>query len=587
MRTLPLLALLIAPSPAQDPILPPALPWDGASRSLLVEPDDPWATPFEREDKNSTPRYDETVAWLKRLCEAAPELEMVSLGKSHEGRDIWMVVASKPTPEGKPILLAQAGIHAGEIDGKDAGMMLLRDMTVRGTKSELLERATFLFIPILSVDGHERFGPFGRVNQRGPAEAGWRTNARNLNLNRDYSKLDTPGLHAALKAIRGRMIHLYLDLHVTDGADYQYDITWGYNGPHAHSPAAAGWLAKHLDPALNRALREQGHVPGPLVFAVDGRDMTKGNRAPTFGPRYSNGYGDLRHLPTVLVENHSLKPYEQRVLGTYVLLEAALRALGAHGEKLTEAIVMDRSQRRKKITLTWKPRKDDPALAKFLGVEQRLVDSPISGGKRVVWTGKPVTLEIPLIEHTLPDLVVDRPLAYWIPPGWPDVVERLRLHGVGMERIDQPRKVSVTRYRIESYELDSEPFEGRVRVKAKFKVEKRTSVFPAGSLRITTLQPLGHLAIALLEPEAPDSFFAWGFFHPILQRTEYIEGYVMEPMAARMLEEDPALKAAFETRLREDEEFAKDPGARLRFFYERTPYFDPSFRLYPIAREEG
>ncbi|MHC4223503.1 MAG: M14 family metallopeptidase [Planctomycetota bacterium] len=587
MRILTLLFLLVAPSLAQDPILPPALPWDGASRSLLVDADDPWATPFERGDRNTTPRYDETVAWLERLCMAAPELKMVSVGKSHEGRDIWMVVASKPAPEPKPVLLAQAGIHAGEIDGKDAGMMLLRDMTVKGTKKALLDHATFLFIPILSVDGHERFGPYGRVNQRGPAEAGWRTNTHNLNLNRDYSKLDTPGLRAALKAIRDWKPHLYLDLHVTDGADYQYDITWGYNGPHAHSPAAATWMAKHLDPALKNALREQGHIPGPLVFAVDGEDMTKGNRAPTFGPRYSNGYGDLRHLPTVLVENHSLKPYEQRVLGTYVLLEAALRAVGEHGEKLAQAIGVDRTQRRKKITLTWKAKEGDPRLVKFLGVEQRLEDSPISGGKRVVWTGKPVTQEIPLIEHTLPDLVVDRPLAYWIPPGWPEVVERLRLHGVNMERIDQPRRVSVTRYRIESYELEKEPFEGRVRVKAKFKVERGTEVFPPGSYRITSSQPTGHLAMALLEPHAPDSFFAWGFFHPILQRTEYIEGYVMEPMAARMLEEDPALKKAFERRLEEDEKFAKDPGARLRFFYEKTPYFDPSWRLYPIAREEA
>ncbi|MHC4934054.1 MAG: M14 family metallopeptidase, partial [Planctomycetota bacterium] len=576
----------ITPALAQDPILPPALPWDGASRSLLVERDHPWATPFEKGDRNTTPRYDETIAWLKRLCKAAPELEMVSLGKSHEGRDIWMVVASKPTPEGKPTLLAQAGIHAGEIDGKDAGMMLLRDMTVRGTKRKLLDRADFLLIPILSVDGHERFGPYGRVNQRGPAEAGWRTNARNLNLNRDYAKLDTEGVRAALKVIRERMVHLYLDLHVTDGADYQYDITWGYNGPHAHSPHAAEWMAEYLDPALNAALRERGHVPGPLVFAVDGKDMTKGNRAPTFGPRYSNGYGDLRHLPTVLVENHSLKPYEQRVLGTYVLLEAALRALGEHGEKLSDAITLDRIWPRRRIPLSWKAKEGEPKLVEFLGVEQRLVDSSISGGKRVIWTGKPVTLNIPLIEHTTPDLMVDRPLAYWIPPGWPEVVERLWLHGVRMQFIEEPSEVAVTRYRIESYELGKEPFEGRVRVKAKFKRETTTEVFPAGSYRIPTQSPTGRLAMALLEPQAPDSFFAWGFFHPILQRTEYIEGYVMEPMAEMMLKEDPALREAFEKRLKEDEEFAKDPGARLRFFYERTPYFDPSFRLYPIAREE-
>jgi murein tripeptide amidase MpaA len=268
---------------AKQAILPPELPWNGKSQSLIVAKNDPWITPAEQSDFVHTPRYDETVKWLRRLCEAAPELRMVSLGKSPEGRDIWMVIVSKErafTPTalratGKPILFAQAGIHPGEIDGKDAGMMLLRDMTVRGKKRELLDTANLLFVPIFSVDGHERFSPYGRINQRGPAETGWRTNTRNLNLNRDYTKMDSPEMQAMIRALNEWEPDLYFDIHVTDGADYQYDITFGYAGKHGYSPAIASWLDEIWSPAVHRDLEAMGHIPGPLIFAVNGKNSAR------------------------------------------------------------------------------------------------------------------------------------------------------------------------------------------------------------------------------------------------------------------------------------------------------------------------
>jgi len=590
MSRLLVLALLTSFATAQDPSLPPVKPFRGKSLELVVDASDPWITPCEKSGFRETPRYAETTLWLQRLCKAAPELKMVSLGRSDEGRDIWMVVASKDrafTPEslretGKPVLFAQAGIHAGEIDGKDAGMMLLRDMTVRGTRKALLDRAAFLFIPILSVDGHERFGPHGRINQRGPAHMGWRTNGRNLNLNRDYAKLDTAGVRAAVRVLTEWGPSLYYDIHVTDGADYQYDITWGYNGPHAYSPAAAAWMRDVLDPALQADLRSRGHVPGPLVFAVDSADMTKGNGAPTFGARYSNGYGDLRHQPTILVENHSLKPYDQRVLGTYVLLESTLRALGTHGAALKDAITKDRGSRKPQVPLTWK-RTDKVRTVEFLAIGQRVDKSPVTGGKRIVWTGEPVTLQIPLLESNVPQKTAERPKAYWIPAAYKRVIHRLRRHGIRMEK--KTGEVSLTFYRATSFELAKTPFEGRVRVSAEWTTERRTATFQEGSVRISTDQPLGDLAVVLLEPESPDSLLQWGFFLEIFQRTEYVENYVMDPLAERMLAGDPELKAAYEKRLAGDEAFAKDARARLQWFYKRTPYFDARWNLYPVGRE--
>ncbi|MHC4953820.1 MAG: M14 family metallopeptidase [Planctomycetota bacterium] len=591
MRGLVLFALA-AVAGAQD-ILPPELPWNGASEALALKPEDRWVTDCERSGFRSTPRYDATVAWLDRLVAAAPELNLTSLGKSDEGRDIWMVIASKErafTPEalrlsGKPTFLAVAGIHAGEIDGKDAGMMLLRDLTVRGTKKELLDRANLLFVPIHSVDGHERFSRHARVNQRGPVEMGWRTNSRNLNLNRDFAKLDTPEVRALVGAINVWKPDLYYDIHVTDGADYQYDVTWGYSGPHAHSPAIATWLARHLDPALKLDLKVMGHIPGPLVFAVDGKDMTKGNSAPTFAPRFSNGYGDLRHLPSILVEIHSLKPYRQRVLGTYVLLESTLRVLGQKGKELRAAAEKDSKRRPAQVPLSFKRGAKEPRKVKFLGVEQEVRPEPLTGGERVVWTGKPVTLEIPLLERNVPDLLVDRPAAYWVPPAWREVIARLDAHGIAVERLKEARQVEVEQYRVNKPELAKTPFEGHVRVSAEFEKLTRTVTYPPGTVRVTTDQPLGDLAMHLLEPAAPDSLFRWGFFLEILQRTEYVENYVMVPLAESMLKSDPKLKKAYEERVASDKEFREDAGARLRWFYERTPYFDKEWRIYPVGRE--
>ncbi|MGD2113580.1 MAG: M14 family metallopeptidase [Acidobacteriota bacterium] len=587
------------PEPDRPPhyeLLPPLPPWHGASEEIPVSPDHEWATPFERSGLADSPSYDDTVAWVERLVAAAPELEMVSLGKSPEGRDLWMVIASTEgarTPEalratGKPTVLAQAGIHSGEIDGKDAGMMLLRDLTVRRGetgKGNLLERANLLWVPIFSVDAHERRSLYGRINQRGPLHTGWRTTSRNLNLNRDYTKLDTLEMRHMVRALDAWAPDLYLDLHVTDGADYQYDVTFGFNGPHGWSPRIGSWLQEVFRPAVAGALESMGHVPGPLVFLLDRTDPRGGIPEWTAGPRYSNGYGDARHLPTVLVENHSLKPYDRRVLGTYVLLEETLRLMGERGHELRRAAEADRSRHPETVPLAFRPGDGPPAKVEFRGIELRLEPSAISGGLRPVWTGEPFTAEVPQVVTDVPAATAERPAAYWIPPAWRDVIERLEVHGIRTERIEEPRELEVEMLRLTGPEYAEGPFEGRFRVTATPVAERRTERFPPGSVRVPTDQPLGDLAVLLLEPAAPDSFFQWGFFHEVLERTEYVESYVMEPYAARMLEEDPELRRELVEALAEDEELRGDPRARLRWFYEKTPYWDERWLLYPVARE--
>ena len=395
-------------------------------------------------------------------------------------------------------------------------------------------------------------------------------------------------MRAMIALLRREQPSLYLDLHVTDGIDYQYDVTTmfpGWDGRYAHSPAIGQWLDRRYRPALDAALTSAGHVPGPYVDAVDGRKPDSGVRFFADQPRYSTGYADLARIPAVLVELHSLKPYRQRVLGTYVLLEELLRIVGADGPAVAAAIAADRASRPATEILSWKPlATPSGVIADFKGIGFTTYRSAASGAPEVRWLGQPVVKRMPVFTQ-VPDKTVTLPAAWWVPATKPDVIALLRLHGIAFETISAPQSLALDMVRLSRPSFDSAD-EGHVPLKVGgFAHAVRQEVMPAGSVRVPSDQPLGLLAAAMLEPEGPDSLLHWNFFPEILQRTEYIEGYAIAPLAERMLAADPALKRDFEAKLRADRKFAADPDARLGWFYERTPYFDSRFLLYPIGRE--
>lgn len=609
-----ILILAITNSAAQS-ILPPIREWKGKSESLVAKPNNPWITPTETAEFVTTPGYSETMNWLKKLSDASPLLSMTSIGKSPEGRDIYMIIASSDKilsqaalkNSVKPLLLVQAGIHSGEIDGKDAGMMLLRDIAF-GDKKNLLDAVNLLFIPILNVDGHERSSPYNRPNQRGPQNMGWRTNAENLNLNRDYAKQDTKEIRAVTKVINDYDPLLYMDIHVTDGADYQYDITFGGLGQQGYSQNIATWLSTKFKPRTDEDLKANGHIPGPLLFAVNNQDFSQGNILLLGEPRFSHAYGDARHMASVLVENHSLKPFRQRVLGTYVLLESTMRLLATEGQSLRESTKSDKAKRVAQLPLKWvvpqmpsavtfnahanesNTHAEAPDSLDLLGIESKFVRSPVTNSDYVDWTGKPVVTRIPNYKATEGRELISRPKGYYIPASCYEVIERLNRQGIQMELLKQPREVMVEMYRIQDAKFQNSdagarPFEGHILVSGNTTSEMRKQVFPAGSAYVSTDQPLGDLAILLLEPKSPDSYFSWGFFYQIFQRTEYIEAYVMEPMIKKMLEDSTELKAEFEKKKSEDPNFAKNSNAIFNWFYSKTKYYDEQYLLYPVGRE--
>jgi len=582
--------LVLSASMANNSHLPPLLPWEGASTSLLQQ-QGPLTTDFEISAGVSSPNYADTMAFVDRLVAANPtQFKSKTIGYSNSKRAINMLIASEQgffdagqmANSTKPTVLIQAGIHAGEIDGKDAMFMLLRDIAT-GKRRDILKKVNILFIPILNVDGHERSSAFNRINQRGPVKMGFRTNANNLNLNRDFTKLDTPEVKSVLAVINDYNPNLYIDVHVTDGADYQYDVTYGYNPVFAsESPAISDALNRYFKPVIDQTLTEQGHIPGPLVFVMDKQEFKSGLAGWVATPRFSNGWGDLRTLPTILVENHSLKPYKQRVLGTYVFIDGAIEALAAHKDKLANAVKKEQQFVPKQLIVK-RGYAEQADYIKFKGIAYSKSVNALSNQQEVSYLGKKQDYDkLPIFWQKEVQHTVEVPKSFFIPPVYTDIIEKLALHGVSINKLSGANTQPLKMAKVSQYSFDNAPFEGRFRVSARFDYVPATNVDLDGWFEVSTQQKAGELAVHLLHPEAPDSFFAWGEFNTIFQRTEYMENYALIPFAEKMLSDDPKLAAAFNKKLKQDKAFATNSEARLNWFYEHSPFYDQAYLKYPI-----
>lgn len=582
--------LILAASAVNNSHLPPLLPWQGKSIALMQK-EGPLTTDFELSQGKASPNYADTMTFLDRLVAANPtQFKSLTIGYSNSKRAIKMLVASEQgffepaqiSNSDKPTIFIQAGIHAGEIDGKDAMFMLLRDIAT-GKRRDILSKVNILFIPILNVDGHERSSMFNRINQRGPTKMGFRTNANNLNLNRDFTKLDTPEVSSVLAVINNYNPNLYVDVHVTDGADYQYDVTYGYTPVFAsESPAISDALNQYFKPIIDSTLTSEGHIPGPLVFVMDKRDFKKGLAGWVATPRFSNGWGDLKSLPTILVENHALKPYKQRVLGTYVFLDGTINALFEHASELSQAVKKEHAFIPKQLVVKRGYTKKADTIA-FKGIAYSTSVSELSGHNEVEYLGKKQDYtDLPIYWQKEVLQTVEVPNAFFIPPVYSNIIEKLKLQGILVKKLKGANTQPLTVAKVSDYSFDKMPFEGRLRVTANFEYSTVTNVNLDGWYQVNTQQKAGELAVHLLQPEAPDSFFAWGEFNTIFQRTEYMENYALIPYAKSMLKDNPKLFLAFNKKLKTDKAFANDADARLNWLYEHSPFYDQNYLKYPI-----
>lgn len=583
-----------------------------AAAPARPEPD--WRTPAEAADFRTTPRYAETLAYARRLAAAAPrQVRIETFGKTGEGRDLVAVIASKDgvfdqaalRRASRPIVLVQNAIHAGEMDGKDACLALLRDMVLTKEKAPLLDRVVLVVILIYNADGHERFGAHNRINQNGPQETGWRTQAGNLNLNRDYMKVEAPETRAFLKLWNRWLPDLFVDTHVTDGADFQYDTTYGIDTGPDVSPAIAEWNRKDLVPYLETSVGAAGQIIGPFVNLKDDADPAQGLRLGQDLPRFSTGYINLQNRPAVLLETHMLKDYRTRVRGSYEFLRALLEVASRDAGRLVEmsraadaATVAAGKRHDAAARLPLRLESDgttEPFL--FRGYRSKATESEISSVRRIEYTKEPIEITVPRQIALKVTLAVAPPLAYIVPAQWGPVIEALQAHGLRLLKTARPWEGEVETYRCERPIWHGRPFEGRQVLFQPGEGGGRSGAtpgtcapvrerlpFPAGSVVVPMDQRAARVAVHLLEPQAPDSLLAWGVFNAVFERKEYAEPYVMETLARDMLAKDANLKKEFEQRLAEDREFAASPEARLDFFYRRSPFWDARLGLYPVGR---
>jgi len=562
--------------------------------------DTTWVTDYERSGGTRTPRYEETLAYCRKLERASRWIRVTSFGKSPRGRDLPLVILSRERAfdpasaarTGKAVILIQSGIHAGEIDGKDASLMLIRDIAVTKHLSHLLDGAILLFVPIFNVDGHERFGPYNRINQNGPAEMGWRVNAQNLNLNRDYMKAETPEMKAMLGLFAAWLPDLYVDCHVTDGIDFQYDVTYGVESAPYLDPGVSTWIERSFLPSVLPMVEKSGHRIFMYVFPREDRDISKGINAGVSTPRFSTGFAALQNRPAVLIETHMLKPYRVRVDATYHFLLAMIEVVGRDPSQL-RSIVRKADASVIAAGSSWDPAREFPLAfgigAKseqrlFLGLKQITEMSPLTGGRRVRYTKDTVTMSIPYFNEVTVTDSATIPLAYVIPPEWTSVIGKLRAHSVNMERLKRAATLDVESYAFVDVKFHERPFEGRHAVTFGLRPLRESRRFPAGSIIVRTSQRTGKVILNLLEPAGPDSFVSWGFFDPIFEQKEYAESYVMEDVGEKLLAADSVLRREYEDRVRSDTAFAGNPGLRLNWLYQHSPWRDPEQNVYPVGR---
>ncbi len=569
-----------------------------------------WRTPTEVSDYRTTPDYADTMAYIERVAAASPhQVRVENFGRTGEGRDLKIVIVSKDGvfdpaaihASGRAILLVQNAIHAGEMDGKDACLALLRDMVINKSQAALLDHVVFVFIPVYNIDGHERRSPWNRINQNGPEVIGWRGNGTNINLNRDYMKADAPETRAFLAMFHRWLPDFFVDDHVTDGADFQYDVTFTIDDTPNVAPATAQWIDQSVTPELVREVDSAGHLAFPhLLDLNDETDPAQGLAFSALGPRFSNGYMILENRPGLLVEMHMLKDYKTRVTGNYAILRALLEVMNRDAAKL---IALNKQADEDAAKISGQPFplevgwSGQTTPVDFRGSKFTRELSAVSGTMRVSYTHEPWNATLPLGAGGKVTLTTTPPAAYIVPPQWSQVIGVLEAHGIAVRRTTTPWTGSAERYRCSGMQWQQHPFEGR---HPTFRGEgggaapghygtcvlsTETMTFPAGSAVIMLNQRLNKVAVEWLEPAAPDSALQWGFFDSIFEQREYGEGYVLEKLASEELDKDPTLKAEFEHRIETDPQFAASPRARLEFFYDRSPWGKANrVGEYPVGR---
>jgi len=557
-------------------------------------------TTGEKSDWNETAPYAEAVEIAHRLEKASRAVKVLDFGTTPEGRTMTALVVSKDrafTPEaaartGKAVIFIQSGIHAGEIEGKDTALMLVRDMTVSRKFAAWLDHAIFVIIPVFNVDGHEYFSPYHRPSQNGPKSTGLRANAQRLNLNRDYVKADTPEMRAWLKLFHAWNPDFHIDNHVTDGADFQYDVTWDMARNQDLADPAGAWVREKFVPELDRRMESDGHMVAPY-----GALRNAGGRREffmeVFSPRYSHLYSAVLNRPSLLVETHSLKTAKTRAWAHYDINRHAIEIILRDPEALRKAVrEADRTMSARAgdrnaapVYLAGKVSEKSRPLV-YHSLKNGPFKSEITGSQVNRFLAEKDDLATVIHDQIDTTLEAKMPLGYVIPAAWTGIIDLLKVHGVEMERLPKPLDGEFETYRFANIKLAANSNEGHVAVTFDARPVTEHIALPSGSWWVPLTQRRARLIFSVLEPQAPDSLARWGLMNSVFE-TGFGGGvgeYLSEPIARRMMADNPELRNQFEAKLAGDAQFAADPRARLQWWFQQSRYEPSETGRYPIVR---
>lgn len=554
-------------------------------------------TAFMKSEGKQTETYESGMQQWRDMATQSPHLQLIQYGPTDADIPLHLAVLSPAKifnpdqlkKDGYTIILVNNAIHPGEPDGVDASLLLCRELIQEADLSKRLEKTVIAFIPFYNIGGALNRNSTTRANQQGPESYGFRGNAQNYDLNRDFIKSDTRNAKSFAQLFTKWSPDVFVDTHVSNGADYQYNITCLDTQPDKLGGALGKYLREEFTPALFEYMEEQGEPMTPYVN-VWGSIPDSGWVQFMDHPRYTTGYAALHHSIGFMTETHMLKPFDKRVMATKRFLEGILDYAVKHGTTIQEVRkqTIQAGLTAEKWAISWK---NNPALwdsMRFKGYEATYPISEVTNQPQLRYNRKePFEKTIKLFNHFEPEKTVDVPKAYLIPRSWRKVVERLQWNNVAMEMLEKDSTFKVGIYHIGEVKTRRNPYEGHylhTDVEASKSMGEIT--MRKGDYVVYTAQPTRRFIIETLEPEATDSYFRWNFFDIILQRKEGFSPYVFEQEAMQLLNSNPDLKAAFEEKKIADPQFAKNAYAQLRYLYEESSHAESAYRRYPIYRIE-
>ncbi|MET4104990.1 M14 family metallopeptidase [Hymenobacter sp. UYP22] len=564
--------------------------------AAVAAPAPDWRTPFEKGNGNTTTTHAECIAYYQQLDAAYPEIQLREAGLTDSGRPLHEVVVSLDgdfdpaslRAKGRRVVFIQNGIHPGEPEGIDASMMLARDYVQKKELRRQLADVVLVFIPIYNVDGSLNRNSTTRTNQNGPESYGFRGNARNLDLNRDYIKQDSRNARSFAQLFQRWQPDVYVDTHTSNGADYQYTMTLIATQKDKLHPALSQYMQQRLLPALYGGMDKKKWYLTPYVDFEGRTPDARGLVGFLETPRYSTGYTTLFNTIGFVTETHMLKTYTPRVRATYDFLDLLIRQVHQDGAALSQAraAATEQTRTQQQFTLGWKLDTTQAERFSFRGYAGNLKPSEVSGLPRLSYNRQaPYTKSVPYYNTFRPTATVQRPRAYVIPQAWGEVVERLRLSGVQMRALSADTVINGEAYYIQDYKTGARPYEGHyLHNQVQVRTVRQPRPFLRGDYVISLNQPAARYLIETLEPQATDSFFAWGFFDSILQQKEYFSDYVFEDVAAELLRRKPELRAQLEEKKKTDPAFAASAAAQLDWVYRQSEHYEASHLRYPVLR---